>query len=174
MGVPYQYTESRILKARLEFLRETYRIKESDFLSFDAMRHAAQCLGRVIRGKDDYGIMVLADKRFNKRVTQLPKWIQQGLDAKSTKLSIDQAVGAAKNFLKEMSSPWTRAEAEGHSSWSLEDLQDHQRKRREMGIDGADNPALRALEGRAEVEREDEEDEFGGRDMDAVMADVDG
>ena len=28
------------------------------------MRHAAQCLGRVLRGKDDYGIMVLADRRF--------------------------------------------------------------------------------------------------------------
>ncbi|OBT53970.1 DNA repair helicase rad15 [Pseudogymnoascus sp. 24MN13] len=41
IGVPFQYTESRILKARLEFLRETYRIRENDFLSFDAMRHAS-------------------------------------------------------------------------------------------------------------------------------------
>ncbi|KAH7558999.1 hypothetical protein BM1_05136 [Bipolaris maydis] len=175
MGVPYQYTESRILKARLEFLRETYRIKEADFLSFDAMRHAAQCLGRVIRGKDDYGIMVLADKRFNKKQTQLPKWIQQGLDAKNTKLSIDQAVGMAKNFLKEMSVPWSRAEQEGHSSWSLEDLEAHQRKKAAHGISGTDNPAMRALEGRAEVERMDvdgeEGDEYGGRaDVDAEMA----
>src|SRR3954470_21157360 len=45
MGVPYQYTESRMLKARLEYLRETFHIKESDFLTFDAMRQAAQCLG---------------------------------------------------------------------------------------------------------------------------------
>jgi DNA excision repair protein ERCC-2 len=175
MGVPYQYTESRILKARLEFLRETYRIKEADFLSFDAMRHAAQCLGRVIRGKDDYGIMVLADKRFNKKQTQLPKWIQQGLDAKSTKLSIDQAVGAAKAFLKDMSVPWSRAEQEGHSSWSLEDLEAHQRKKEAHGISGTDNPAMRALEGRAEVERMevDEVDEFGGTaDVDAEMADL--
>ncbi|EOA83274.1 TFIIH/NER complex ATP-dependent 5'-3' DNA helicase subunit [Exserohilum turcicum] len=174
MGVPYQYTESRILKARLEFLRETYRIKEADFLSFDAMRHAAQCLGRVIRGKDDYGIMVLADKRFNKKQTQLPKWIQQGLDAKNTKLSIDQAVGMAKNFLKEMSVPWSRAEQEGHSSWSLEDLEAHQRKKAAHGISGTENPAMRALEGRAEIERMDvdgEGDEFGGRaDVDAEMA----
>jgi len=177
MGVPYQYTESRILKARLEFLRETYRIKEADFLSFDAMRHAAQCLGRVIRGKDDYGVMVLADKRFNKKQTQLPKWIQQGLDAKSTKLSIDQAVGAAKNFFKEMSIPWSRAEQEGHSSWSLQDLEAHQRKKAEQGISGTENPAMRALEGRAEVERmevDGEVDEFGGSAaVDAEMAEVD-
>lgn len=26
------------------------------------MRHAAQCVGRVIRGKTDYGIMIFADK----------------------------------------------------------------------------------------------------------------
>ena len=61
-GIPYQYTESRILKARLEFLRDNYQIRENDFLSFDAIRHGAQCVGRVIRGKQDYGLMVFADK----------------------------------------------------------------------------------------------------------------
>jgi DNA excision repair protein ERCC-2 len=143
------------------------------------MRHAAQCLGRVIRGKDDYGIMVLADKRFNKKVTQLPKWIQQGLDQKSTKLSIDQAVSTAKAFLRDMSVPWSRAEQEGHSSWSLQDLEKHQRKMKLEGISGTDNPRLRALEGRAEVEIVEkvevqmaEVDEFGGGDMDEVMADL--
>ena len=36
ISVPYQYTESRILKARLEYLRDAYRIRESEFLGFDA------------------------------------------------------------------------------------------------------------------------------------------
>ncbi len=49
-------------QARLEYLRDTYGIRENDFLTFDAMRHGAQCLGRVIRGKSDYGLMVFADK----------------------------------------------------------------------------------------------------------------
>lgn len=61
-SIPYQYTESRILKARLEFLRDNHRIKENDYLTFDAMRHAAQCVGRVLRGKTDWGLMVFADK----------------------------------------------------------------------------------------------------------------
>jgi DNA excision repair protein ERCC-2 len=134
------------------------------------MRHAAQCLGRVIRGKDDYGIMVLADKRFNKRISQLPKWIQQGLDQKSTKLSIDQAVGSAKAFLKDMSAPYTRKEMEGHSSWGTEELEKHQEKMRTIG--GTDDVAMRRLEGRAEREVEEEVDEFGGGDIDAVMADL--
>ena len=38
------------------------QIRENDFLTFDAMRHAAQCVGRAIRGKTDYGIMIFADK----------------------------------------------------------------------------------------------------------------
>ncbi|XP_067203797.1 general transcription and DNA repair factor IIH helicase subunit XPD-like [Linepithema humile] len=65
-GIPYVYTQSRILKARLEYLRDQFQSRENDFLTFDAMRHAAQCVGRAIRGKTDYGIMVFADKRFSR------------------------------------------------------------------------------------------------------------
>ena len=38
------------------------QIRENDFLTFDAVRHASQCVGRAMRGKTDYGIMVFADK----------------------------------------------------------------------------------------------------------------
>ncbi|KAG8325962.1 General transcription and DNA repair factor IIH helicase subunit XPD [Homalodisca vitripennis] len=62
LGIPYVYTQSRILRARLEYLRDQFQIRENDFLTFDAMRHAAQCVGRALRGKTDYGIMVFADK----------------------------------------------------------------------------------------------------------------
>lgn len=126
IGVPFQYTESRILKARLEFLRETYRIRENDFLSFDAMRHAAQCLGRVLRGKDDYGIMVLADRRFQKKRSQLPKWINAKLEDKNDNLSTDMAIGIAKTFLRGMAQPFRAKDQEGISTWSLEDLKTHQ------------------------------------------------
>lgn len=47
-------------RTRLEYLRETFQIKENDYLAFDAVRQAAQCVGRVIRSKADYGLMVLA------------------------------------------------------------------------------------------------------------------
>ena len=49
-------------QARLEYLRDQFQIRENDFLTFDAMRHAAQCVGRALRGKTDYGLMVFADK----------------------------------------------------------------------------------------------------------------
>ncbi|KAK3706181.1 TFIIH/NER complex ATP-dependent 5'-3' DNA helicase subunit [Vermiconidia calcicola] len=122
------YTESRILKARLEFMEDTYKIRPNDFLSFDAMRHCAQCLGRVLRGKDDYGIMILADKRFLKKRSQLPKWISGALMESDANMSVDQSVAAAKRFLKTMSKPFPANLQEGVSTWSYEDLMEHKGK----------------------------------------------
>ena len=48
----------------MNFLQENFNISESNFIVFDAMRQTAQCLGRVIRGKNDYGLMVLADRVY--------------------------------------------------------------------------------------------------------------
>lgn len=109
-GIPYQYTESRILKARLDFMRERHGIRENDFLTFDALRHAAQCLGRVLRGKDDYGLMVLADRRYGRpdKRTKLPRWIQQALLDAHLGLSSEQAIGLAKRFFREMAQPIDR------------------------------------------------------------------
>lgn len=41
---------------------EDFHHRENDFLTFDAMRQAAQCMGRALRGKLDYGLMIFADK----------------------------------------------------------------------------------------------------------------
>ncbi|KAJ3341825.1 DNA-dependent ATPase of the nucleotide excision repair factor 4 complex [Gonapodya sp. JEL0774] len=120
-GVPYQYTESRILKARLEFLRDNNHIRENDFLTFDAMRHAAQCVGRVLRGKTDYGLMVFADKRFVRpdRRNKLPKWISHGFTEATVNLSTDMAVQMAKKFLRGMSQPMEQSQV-GVSLWTVE------------------------------------------------------
>ena len=41
-GIPFIFTQSRILRARLDFLRTKIQVKESEFLVFDAMRQTAQ------------------------------------------------------------------------------------------------------------------------------------
>eukprot|EP00026_Physarum_polycephalum_P003399 Phypoly_transcript_03410.p1 GENE.Phypoly_transcript_03410~~Phypoly_transcript_03410.p1 ORF type:complete len:721 (+),score=86.18 Phypoly_transcript_03410:291-2165(+) len=109
-GIPFVYTESRVLKARLEFMRDRYQVKEKDFLTFDAMRTTAQCVGRVIRGKSDYGIMVFADKRYNRldKRGKLPQWVQNFMTPAHMNLSTDMAVSLAKSFLREMAQPYTR------------------------------------------------------------------
>lgn len=44
---------------------ESKQIRDrNEFFEFDTMRQVAQCLGRVMRKKTDYGLMILADSRF--------------------------------------------------------------------------------------------------------------
>jgi len=107
LGVPFQYTESRVLRARLEYMRDNCGIREGDFLSFDALRQASQCLGRVVRSKADYGIMVLADKRYvraDKR-NKLPQWILELMPEANVDLDTDAAVSVSKAFLRAMAQP---------------------------------------------------------------------
>ncbi len=113
MGIPFQYTLSRVLRARLTFLRDTFQIPESDFLSFDALRQASQCVGRVIRSKTDYGVMVFADARYSRadKRTKLPRWITQYLEPAHTNLSTDRAVTTARDFLKKMAQPRSKVGA---------------------------------------------------------------
>lgn len=154
IGIPFQYTESRILKARLEFLRENYQIRENDFLSFDAMRHAAQCLGRVLRGKDDYGVMVLADRRFARKKSQLPKWIAQGLSDADMNLSTDMAIANTKQFLRTMAQPTDPKDQEGVSVWSHAQLLAHQesvKKKQHNGFVDSDVTEVKDNDGDIEM-----------------------
>jgi len=103
-GVPFQYTKSRVLLAKLDYLRDNFQIKESDYLIFDAMRQCAQCVGRVIRKKNDYGLMVFADKRYahaDKR-EKLPKWIRTFIDTHNIGINSEQALYKGRGFFKDM------------------------------------------------------------------------
>ncbi|CAG0887361.1 unnamed protein product, partial [Darwinula stevensoni] len=132
MGIPYVYTQSRILRARLEYLRDQFQIRENDFLTFDAMRHAAQCVGRVLRGKTDYGIMVFADKRFARvdKKGKLPRWIQEHLKDSMCNLSTEEAVQICKRWLRQMAQPFTREDQLGVSLLTLEQLQSEEQQKR--------------------------------------------
>ncbi|XP_050783741.1 general transcription and DNA repair factor IIH helicase subunit XPD isoform X2 [Gopherus flavomarginatus] len=131
-GVPYVYTQSRILKARLEYLRDQFQIRENDFLTFDAMRHAAQCVGRAIRGKTDYGLMIFADKRFARadKRGKLPRWIQEHITDANLNLTVDEAVQVAKYFLRQMAQPFHKEDQLGLSLLTLEQLQSEEMLRK--------------------------------------------
>ncbi|KAF5357907.1 hypothetical protein D9756_001576 [Leucocoprinus leucothites] len=135
-SVPYQYTESRILKARLEYLRDAYRIRESEFLGFDAMRNAAQCVGRVLRGKTDWGLMVFADKRFARadKRAKLPRWINQYITETASNLSTDMAITLSKLFMRTISQNPNENQT-GVSLWTLEDIEKAQAKQKAIALE---------------------------------------
>ncbi|XP_055372556.1 general transcription and DNA repair factor IIH helicase subunit XPD [Condylostylus longicornis] len=145
-GIPYVYTQSNVLKARLEYLRDQFQIHENDFLTFDAMRHAAQCVGRALRGKTDYGIMVFADKRFahpDKR-NKLPKWIQEQLKDSYINLSTEGAMKIARKWLKYMAQPFQREDQLGISLLTLEQLEKKQKEKleKEQSKDNVEEPII--------------------------------
>ncbi len=174
IGVPYQYTESRILKARLHFLQETYAIPSDIFLSFDAMRHASQCLGRVLRGKDDYGIMVLADKRFMYKRNQLPRWINKAILEQDTNLSTDMAVSSAKKFLKTIAQP-VDPKMKTESVWTLEQLLKHQEEQDEKRIQELQNGVSTGTigDGVDRMVAADDEFDMDAEDIEAGMMELD-
>ncbi|XP_063223266.1 general transcription and DNA repair factor IIH helicase subunit XPD [Bacillus rossius redtenbacheri] len=131
-GIPYVYTQSRILRARLDYLRDQFQIRENDFLTFDAMRHAAQCVGRAIRGKTDYGIMIFADKRFSRadKRSKLPKWIQEHLKDSYCNLSTEEAVQILKRWLRQMAQPFSREDQLGLSLLTYEQLQSEEMQKK--------------------------------------------
>ena len=89
------------------------QIREQDFLSFDAIRQAAQCVGRVIRSKADYGLMIFADKRYNShdKRGKLPGWITAQLKEAHLNLSTDMALHVARTFCRAMAQPYDRGQA---------------------------------------------------------------
>lgn len=123
---PFQYTLSRQLRARLEFLREHYQIREAEFLNFDAMRSASQCVGRVIRSKRDYGVMIFADQRYARqdKRSKIPDWIKAFIEPGNVVMSTDVAVHAARNFLLHMSQPYQEVSGLTASVWTPDDLKE--------------------------------------------------
>lgn len=71
------------------------------------MRQAAQCAGRVIRNKNDYGVVIFADKRYSraKLRSKLPSWIAQFLTSDSVDLDISGALMHVRSFLLQMAQP---------------------------------------------------------------------
>ena len=77
---------------------------KNEFFEFDTMRQCAQCLGRVMRKKTDYGMMILADTRFNKpgKYNKLPNWIKKSLETSMIDITMETASVYAANFFREM------------------------------------------------------------------------
>ena len=76
-----------------------------------------------MRGKDDYGIMVLADRRFKNKKNQLPKWIAQALLESRTLIYLQiWRWLRQRNFLRTLAQPSNPKDQEGVSVWNLEQL----------------------------------------------------
>jgi DNA excision repair protein ERCC-2 len=85
-------------------------------------------------------------------------------------------VAVAKKFLKDMSKPFEAKHQEGISTWSIDDLKRHQKKRREMDIRELQEAELQAaeMEGVAGDQNGRVEEDFGmDEDDEQAMMELD-
>jgi DNA excision repair protein ERCC-2 len=122
-GVPFLPPTDRALIERLKWMQANLGISDTEYRSYDAMRQASQCIGRVIRNKTDYGLMVLVDQRFSRPELRrkLPEWIAANLGSNGG-LSTESAVAVARRFFREMAQPWDTATELGSTLFDVASL----------------------------------------------------
>ncbi|EPY32008.1 regulator of telomere elongation helicase 1 [Strigomonas culicis] len=83
-GIPFANNADLFIRLKRDYLNRIAHTRPSvngkpftgeDWYRNEAFRAVNQCLGRVIRHKDDYGALVLADERFRDSTTLLSSWI---------------------------------------------------------------------------------------------------
>jgi DNA excision repair protein ERCC-2 len=149
------------------------------------MRNAAQCVGRVLRGKTDWGLMVFADRvrnaqqaetrltrlfqrfaRADKR-SKLPKWINQYITENASNLSTDMAIVLSKSFMRTISQNTNENLQTGISLWTLEDVLKEQLKQKQAQAMYQEPPSVGAR-----MEIDDEYDDGGLPDEMLAAADL--
>lgn len=125
-GIPYVFKQSRILKARLEYLRDQFQIRENDFLTFAALRHAGSVRRPCYSVKYQF-----ADKRFSRqdKRSKLPKWIQEHLTDNYCNLSTEESMQIARRWLRNIAQPFTREDQLGVSLLKIQRLQAMEREK---------------------------------------------
>ena len=107
-GLPVRNTQSMIVQTRADFIETKFGMPKQDFLVFDAMRAASQCVGRLLRSNNDYGIVILADSRYARpdARSQLPHWISQFVGDSKMNISVENAVAQSRSFMLKMAQPF--------------------------------------------------------------------
>jgi len=81
LGLPYPNKNDPELEERMKHLAKSNKADSTEFLLDLCMKAVNQSIGRVIRHKDDYACVILADYRYNNQpvVQKLPAWIRPSL-----------------------------------------------------------------------------------------------
>lgn len=87
-GIPYANHTDLFIRLKRQYLTSVAPRRTrvcgklftgDEWYRHEAMRAVSQCVGRVIRHRTDYGVIVLADERFKEMTSCLPEWIRPSL-----------------------------------------------------------------------------------------------
>ncbi|CAK5010377.1 unnamed protein product [Meloidogyne enterolobii] len=100
VGVPYPNRQSAELQERMKFVEQTNGPGAGNrFYEQLCLQSLNQAIGRVIRHKNDYAVILLLDSRFTQQFlgNGLPNWIKQRLINSS---NFSEALGALIKFFR--------------------------------------------------------------------------
>jgi DNA excision repair protein ERCC-2 len=108
LGLPEPEKTDLLLKTRSEYLDLHFQVTKEDFLLFNALRIVTQCFAKVLSSKQDYGIVLFADARFDRpnAKLKLPQWIRDLVMKDQVNQTVDDAVEHARAFCLKMSQPY--------------------------------------------------------------------
>jgi len=76
------------------------------------MRHVQKCISNVLTTRDDFSLIVLADRRYRTKsyTDYLPGWMRDQLSVHNSDLSTDLIMQQAIGFYKTMAQPANETE----------------------------------------------------------------
>lgn len=95
VGLPYPNIHSAEWTARLEYINQAAvaggatvdegRRRGKEFVENKCLRAVNQCVGRAIRHREDWAVVLLLDSRWNGEAvkSKLPGWVRRGLQAEN-------------------------------------------------------------------------------------------
>ncbi|XP_053201698.1 regulator of telomere elongation helicase 1 homolog isoform X2 [Panonychus citri] len=77
VGLPFPATQDPRVLVKKQYLQEQNNpeLSPTDWYTLQMKRALNQAIGRIVRHKDDYGVVLLIDHRFEKFVAGLSKWM---------------------------------------------------------------------------------------------------
>ncbi|XP_044749872.1 ATP-dependent DNA helicase DDX11 isoform X2 [Coccinella septempunctata] len=87
VGMPYANIKAADLKEKMNYLNEKEGTGAgNEFYENLCMKSVNQCIGRAVRHKNDYAVVLLIDERYNRTSTKnaLPGWIKRSLQVSNS------------------------------------------------------------------------------------------
>lgn len=109
IGLPFPpYLDAKVVLKReyLEMTRTPQNQLQTgqEWYNIEATRAVNQAIGRVIRHKDDYGVILLCDQRFYNYMTGLSRWVQGHIKKPNGKFMFGPVIRELGEFFRNASS----------------------------------------------------------------------
>ena len=98
VGMPYANIKSIEIQEKIKFYKKTNK----NYYENNCIKNVNQTIGRCIRHKNDYSIIVFAEQRYsNKQILdKIPKWvIKDGINYINNRNDLNSILEKSKNFL---------------------------------------------------------------------------